>query len=90
MMRMRFERIVAIMLLAIPGALGILGWKWMKDAVYFAFGSGNFFAEVLTDWQLYGGFVLFLIAVLFIGGFIFYRDAKQNRIQPKLRRKHQE
>lgn len=87
MMRQRLERIVALMLLAIPAAGGVLGWKWMRDAAFSAFGSGNFFAEVLTDWRAYTGLALFLLAIFFLGSFIFYRDAKQKRIQPKLRRK---
>lgn len=90
MMRLRLERIIALLLLAIPASLGVIGWKWMKEAVYFAFGTGDFFAELFTDWHLYAGLAFFLIAAFFIGGFVFYRDAKQNRIQPKLRRKSQQ
>lgn len=87
---MRFERFVALLILAIPSALGILGWKWMKESVFYAFGTGNFFAELLTDWQMYVGLLFFIIAAVFIGGFVFYRDAKQNRIQPWLRKKSSE
>lgn len=86
MMKMRIERIIALTLLAIPAVLGVLGWKWMKDAVYVAFGSGHFFVVLLKSWQLYIGLILFLIALVFIGGFIFYRDAKQNRVQRRLKR----
>lgn len=87
MMRLRLERMMALILLAIPAVLGVVGWKWMKDAVYVAFGSGHFFSVLFSDWHFYVGLILFLIALIFIGGFIFYRDAKQNRIQPRLRRK---
>lgn len=90
MLKMRLERIVALLLLAIPAALGVIGWKWMKEAVYFAFGTRQFFAELLTDWHTYAGLAFFIIAALFIGGFVFHRDAKQNRIQPRLRRNSQE
>lgn len=90
MIKMRLERIVALLLLAIPAALGVIGWKWMKEAVYFAFGTGNFFPNLLTDWHTYAGFVFFIIAALFIGGFVFHRDAKQNRVQPRLRRNSQQ
>lgn len=89
LLKMRLERMVALLLLAIPAALGIVGWKWMKEAVFFAFGSGKFFSSLLTDWHTYVGFLFFAIAALFIGGFLYHRDAKQNRIQPRLRRNSQ-
>ena len=87
---MRLERIVALLLLAIPATLAVVGWKWMKEAVFIAFGSGQFFKTLLSDWHTYVGFLFFAIAALFIGGFVYHRDAKQNRIQPRLRKNSQE
>lgn len=87
MIRMRLERIIALLLIGIPGACGVLGWKWMKDAVYDALASEGFFYTLFTDWQLYIGVLLFIAALFFIGGFIFYRDKKQNRIKLNFRRK---
>lgn len=89
--KMRLERVVAILLIAVPGAFGVLGWKWMKDAIYTAMGQqsfqwGVFFSRLFSDWHLYAGFIFLLLALIFIGGFIFHRDAKRNRVQPKLRR----
>lgn len=92
MNRMLFERIVALCLIALPGALGVIGWKWMKDAIYNAIGQqpfswSRFFAQMFSDWHLYAGLSLFFVAIFFIGGFIFYRDAKRNRVQPRFRKR---
>jgi hypothetical protein len=79
---MVFQRVIAILILGIPGAIGVYGWTWMRD-VFFDYMAGRGF-----DWlSFFGGLTLFLIGVAFLGGFIFHRDAKRNKIQPKLQRK---
>lgn len=79
---MVFQRVMAILILCIPGAIGVYGWTWMRD-VFFDYMAGRGF-----DWLSFlGGLILFLFGLAFLGGFIFYRDAKRNKIQPKLRRK---
>lgn len=92
MNKMRIERVIAVLLIAIPGGIGMLGCKWVIEAVLFAFGHesfswGSFFVRLFTDWHLYLGTLFFLFAIVYIGGFIFYRDAKQNRVQPRFRSK---
>jgi hypothetical protein len=79
---MVFQRVIAILILCIPGALGVYGWTWMRN-VFFDYMAGKGF-----DWLSFlGGLTLFLLGLAFLGGFIYHRDAKRNKIQPKLRRK---
>ncbi len=80
---MIYQRLFALVLLCIPGAIGIYGWKWMRD-VFFDYMGGEGF-NILS---FAGGLAMFLISFLtFLGGFLYYRDEKKNLIQPKLRRK---
>lgn len=79
---MIYQRILAILILCIPGAIGVLGWKWMREA-FFNYAAGDGFS-----WLLFiGGGILFLFGLFFVGGFLFYRDEKRNNLQPMLRRK---
>lgn len=79
---MIYQRLFALVLLCIPGAIGIYGWKWMRD-VFFDYMGGEGF-NILS---FAGGLAMFLISLTFLGGFLYYRDEKKNLIQPKLRRK---
>ena len=79
---MIYQRLFALLLLCIPGAIGIYGWTWMRD-VFFDYMGGEGF-NILS---FLGGLAMFLIALTFLGGFLYYRDEKKNLIQPKLRRK---
>ncbi|RAL26547.1 DUF2627 domain-containing protein [Thermoflavimicrobium daqui] len=80
-----YQRILAILILCIPGALGIYGWTIIRDVLF------NYFANQGFAWLPFlGGTLLLLIALYFLGGFIFYRDKKNNRIQPKLLSKEEQ
>lgn len=72
------QRIMAILLLCIPGALGIWGWTIMRNIVFDAF-AGQGFAWL----PFLGGLALLLFALAFLGGFIYYRDRKRNYIHPR-------
>jgi len=81
---MPYQRVLAIVILCIPGAIGVYGWTWMRN-VFFDYMAGKGF-----DWLSFlGGLTLFLFGVAFVGGFIVHRDAKRNKIQPKFRRKEE-
>ncbi|SMO40659.1 DUF2627 family protein [Melghirimyces algeriensis] len=74
---MVYQRLLAILLLCIPGAAGIYGWNLMKDIIFEAMAGEGF------HWlHFLGGLVLFLGGLAFLAGFWFYRDAKNNYIQP--------
>lgn len=79
---MTFQRILAILILCIPGAVGVYGWTLMRN-VFFDYMAGRGF-----DWLSFlGGLILFLLGVAFVGGFILHRDAKRNKVQPKFLKK---
>lgn len=70
------ERILAILIICIPGVIAIFGWKWMRDILH------NFFAGQPFAWLSFlGSLLLFLTGIAVTGSFIYYRDNKRNRIQ---------
>ncbi|SFS92698.1 DUF2627 domain-containing protein [Marininema halotolerans] len=77
---MIYQRMFAIVLICIPGAAGVYGWTLMKDVIF------NYLAGHGFSWLAFiGGLILFLAGLAFIGGFLFYRDLKNDDIQPMLR-----
>lgn len=84
-MKLTMQRIIAILLLVIPGIGATYGFLLMKDAFY------NYFAGLGIDskepdfaWGMFTiGAVLFLAGIAFIGGWIFYRDRKRNYLSPR-------
>jgi hypothetical protein len=74
-----FERLIAILLMCIPGAISVYGWTLMRDIIFHT-AAGATFAYI----SFFIGLILFLLGLAIVGGFIFYRDKKRNKIQPKL------
>ncbi|MFD2672812.1 DUF2627 domain-containing protein [Marinicrinis sediminis] len=78
-------RLIAVLLLVIPGWAATYGFLLMKDAVFLYF--SQFGDEQVTpdfNWLPFlGGAVLFLLGVFFIGGWIFFRDRKRNYVAPR-------
>ncbi|UII54785.1 DUF2627 domain-containing protein [Cytobacillus spongiae] len=74
-------RIIALIILLIPGFLAAVGIKLMRDMVF----------GILLDpfpylWlQFIAGFVLFLFGLAFVAGFILYRDRKRNKVQARFK-----
>lgn len=66
------SRIIAIIILFIPGIVAAIGIKLMRDAMFEEFNELFLHAGI----QFSIGFVLFAAGVLFLGGFIVYRDRK--------------
>jgi hypothetical protein len=74
-------RIIALIILLIPGALAAYGVKLMRDMV---FGIQQPPFSIL--WlQFLAGLLLFLAGLAFIAGFILYRDRKRNKVQARFR-----
>lgn len=72
-------RLIAVLFIFIPGLLAAYGIKLMRDAL---------FAQLFPIFYNIGiqflvGFILFLLGLSFIGGFIYHRDRKRNLIKPK-------
>jgi hypothetical protein len=73
------KRIIALMILLIPGFLAALGIKLMRDMT---FGILQKPFPFLGLQFLIGG-ILFIGGLGFVAGFIFHRDRKRNKIQNK-------
>lgn len=70
-------RIIAVLIIFLPGVIGALGIKLMRDA---------FFSEVYPFLinevvQFIVGLIMFVGGLAFIGGFIYHRDKKRNLLK---------
>jgi hypothetical protein len=73
------KRIIALLILVIPGFLAALGIKLMRDML-FAIKDAPFPNLLL---QFLVGFIFFIGGLGFVAGFIFHRDKKRNKIQDR-------
>lgn len=69
-------RIIAIIILFIPGIIGAFGIKLMRDALFSDFYSIFFHIGI----QFIVGFIMFAAGLAFIGGFLYNRDKKRNLV----------
>lgn len=76
-------RIIALLVLLIPGAFAAYGIKLMRDMVF------GIVQPPFTSlfFQFIAGLLLFLLGLGFVAGFILYRDRKQNKVQTKFQKK---
>lgn len=89
-MKLILSRLIAILILVIPGVGAAYGFLLMKDALFLYFADmGN--VELQNPDFAWGkfilGFILFIAGVSFIGGWIFFRDRKHNYLQPRFQSK---
>ena len=71
------KRLIAFMILFIPGAMAAYGIKLMRDMLF-----GILQPPFPLLWlQSLMGLLLTIGGISFIGGFIFYRDRKRNKVQ---------
>lgn len=78
-MRQVYERILALLILCIPGVFAVYGWTLIRETL-FAYFAGQRLSALL----LIGGILCFLGGLTLVAGFIFYHDKKRNKIQEKL------
>lgn len=76
------SRLIALLVVAIPGILAVIGFKLMRDTI---FGIEQFHIQFLWM-QFLIGLLLFLLGLIFVAGFIFYRDKKRKKLQPKFQK----
>lgn len=89
-MRNKVARLIAIIMLVIPGLMATYGFLLMKNAVfqYIADHGNDQLSNPSFGWlSMIGGFILFAIGVSFIGGWIFFRDRKRNYVAPRFKKK---
>ncbi|QHZ47596.1 MULTISPECIES: DUF2627 domain-containing protein [unclassified Bacillus (in: firmicutes)] len=76
-------RLIALLILLIPGALAAAGIKLMRDTVF-----GVLIDPFQILWlQGLTGMICFAGGLYLLGGFIFYRDRKRNQVSPRFRKK---
>lgn len=68
-------RTVAALLLFIPGVIGALGIKLMRDSIFAEF-YPVFFNKGI---QFTVGLIFFVLGITFIGGFVIHRDRKKQK-----------
>jgi len=70
-------RIVAALILLTPGVIAALGIKLMRDTLF-----DEFYPILLSKGIQFGvGLILFIGGVAFLGGYIFHRDRKNQRLK---------
>ncbi|WHY75996.1 DUF2627 domain-containing protein [Neobacillus sp. WH10] len=75
-------RIIALLILVIPGALAAFGIKLMRDMTF-----GILQAPFPNLWlQFLVGLLLFIGGLGFVAGFIFRRDRKRNKVQERFKK----
>jgi hypothetical protein len=75
-------RIIALIILLIPGFLAALGIKLMRDMTF-----GLLQAPFPNLWLQFLAGLVFLIGGLgFVAGFIFHRDRKRNNVQERFKK----
>jgi len=77
------KRIIALIILVIPGFMAALGIKLMRDMTF-----GILQKPIPFLWlQFLLGLVFFISGLSFVAGFIFYRDRKRNKVQQRFQGK---
>ena len=75
-------RIIALMIMVIPGVFAAYGVKLMRDMVF-----GILHAPLPYLWlQFIIGLLMVILGVGFIAGFILHRDRKRNKVQSRFQK----
>jgi putative Mn2+ efflux pump MntP len=76
-------RLIALIIMVIPGIVAVIGIKLIRDMIF-----GILISPFPSLWiQLIAGIIFIVFGIWFIGGFIFYRDRKRNKVQSKFNNK---
>ncbi|PSL51100.1 uncharacterized protein DUF2627 [Salsuginibacillus halophilus] len=76
-------RIIAFLILVIPGILAGVGIKWMRDVFF-----GVLHAPIpWLSLQFFLGLAMMIGGIWFIAGFILHRDRKRGKVPPKTEQK---
>jgi hypothetical protein len=76
-------RIIALIIMLIPGALAALGIKLMRDMLFGILQPPIPFLGL----QFIIGLIFFLAGLGFIAGFVLHRDRKRNKVQDRFNNK---
>ncbi|MBN8208203.1 DUF2627 domain-containing protein [Bacillus sp. NTK071] len=72
-------RLIALLIVLIPGIFGVIGIKLMRDVLFGVLNPP--FTSLILQFIL--GLVFLILGLSFVGGFIFYRDRKRNKVQDR-------
>lgn len=77
------DRIIALIIMLIPGVIAALGIKLMRDMAFGVLQSPlpSLFIQFIV------GLLAFLLGLGFIAGFILYRDRKKNKVQERFKKR---
>ncbi len=76
-------RLIALIIMLIPGALAALGIKLMRDMLF-----GILQSPIPYLWlQFVIGLLFFICGLGFIAGFVLHRDRKRNKVQSRFTKK---
>lgn len=76
-------RLIALVIMLIPGALAALGIKLMRDMLF-----GILQSPIPYLWlQFVTGLAFFICGLGFIAGFVLHRDRKRNKVQSRFTKK---
>ncbi|MEH7124456.1 DUF2627 domain-containing protein [Bacillus sp. JJ1503] len=78
-------RLIALIIMLIPGLFAAYGIKLMRDMVFGILQNPFPYLWV----QFLSGLLFFLVGLGFIAGFILHRDRKKNKVQPRFQRKNE-
>ncbi|WP_273850701.1 DUF2627 domain-containing protein [Guptibacillus spartinae] len=78
-------RLIALLIVLIPGIIGVIGIKLMRDVLFGVLNPP--FTSLVVQFIL--GLIFLIAGLSFVGGFIFYRDRKRNKVQPRFSSKKQ-
>jgi len=83
-MKIKLSRMIAIILLVVPGVIATYGFLLMKDAFF-----AQFEPEIghLLWGKMLWGLLLFIGGIFFLGGWILFRDIKRNYVVPRFKEK---
>lgn len=75
-------RIIALLIMVIPGVIAAYGVKFMRDMVF-----GILHAPIPYLWlQFISGLLMVVLGIGFIAGFILHRDRKRNKVQSRFQK----
>lgn len=80
------QRILALIVLLIPGVVAGVGIKFMRD-MFFGI-LHNPIPNLMLQFVI--GLIFFIAGLSFIGGFILHRDRKRNKVQQKFQQQLKE
>lgn len=76
-------RTIALLILVIPGFIAGYGIKLMRDSVFDVFNP--IYQNIWI--QFFAGLIFFIAGLVFVAGFVLYRDRKRNKVQKKFSNK---